>query len=334
MTCNPTELSSCVGAITSNTPPSKLCCSKIKEQKPCLCTTTVCSTTRPTRLGLSSNTSSTPSSSSSSSSSSSATAAAIAGVKESSAMQKRFQRLSRNVSEAIASLKNSLNLDSARDSPPPPQSRIESCRKVVWGSVVRNLTQLYLGSQLPEKLVSNIRKHYDSLPLSYAQAGFDMKDVFMHIKLIEQASEDDQPAILIQEVSDDEVQGSVFKLTFACNSAISWAAMSGALDSASICCKKIQIFEKTSVPLNIAGVALMSFPVLNSHLRLRFETVDGLILDSPWACLWLYISPPWFNQSPEFEPAVRLRVCRQKMHKKSNKRFFLLQVCVGDSCGI
>ncbi|GMP80388.1 hypothetical protein CsSME_00035504 [Camellia sinensis var. sinensis] len=31
---------------------------------------------------------------------------------------------------------------------------------------------------------------------------------------------------------------------------------------------------------------------------------------------------------------VRLRVCRQKMHKKSNKRFFLLQVCVGDSCGI
>ncbi|CAL5424628.1 unnamed protein product [Camellia sinensis] len=191
------------------------------------------------------------SSSSSSSSSSSATSAAIAGVKESSAMQKRFQRLSRNVSEAIASLKNSLNLDSARDSPPLPQSRIESCRKVVWGSVVRNLTQLYPGSQLPEKLVSNIRKHYDSLPLSYAQAGFDMKDVFMHIKLIEQASVDDQPAILIQEVSDDEVQGSVFKLTFACNSAISWAAMSGALDSASICCKKIQIFEKKGFTLGI-----------------------------------------------------------------------------------
>ncbi|KAL7160883.1 hypothetical protein ACSBR2_041512 [Camellia fascicularis] len=37
VTCNPTELSPCVGAITSNTPPSKLCCSKIKEQKPCLC---------------------------------------------------------------------------------------------------------------------------------------------------------------------------------------------------------------------------------------------------------------------------------------------------------
>ncbi|XP_044477456.1 non-specific lipid-transfer protein 2-like [Mangifera indica] len=37
VTCSPTELSSCVSAITSKTPPSKLCCSKIKEQKPCLC---------------------------------------------------------------------------------------------------------------------------------------------------------------------------------------------------------------------------------------------------------------------------------------------------------
>lgn len=95
------------------------------------------------------------------------------GVKDSSAMQKRFQRLSRNVSEAIASLKNSLNLDSPRDqttSSSSSSAKIESCRKVVWCSVVRNLTQLYPGSQLPEKLVSNIRKHYDSLPLRF---GFD-----------------------------------------------------------------------------------------------------------------------------------------------------------------
>ena len=84
-----------------------------------------------------------------------------AGVKESSMMQKKFKRLSRNVSEALASLKNSLNLDLPRD---PPASKIKSCRKLVWGGVVRNLTQLYPGSQLPEKLVSNIRKHYDSLP--------------------------------------------------------------------------------------------------------------------------------------------------------------------------
>lgn len=90
------------------------------------------------------------------------------GFKESSAMQKRFQRLSRNVSEAIASLKNSLSIDSVRESTGPPSNRVETCRKHVWGSVVRSLTQLYPGSQLPEKLVSNIRKHYDSLPLRFS----------------------------------------------------------------------------------------------------------------------------------------------------------------------
>ena len=37
VTCSPAQLSSCVSAITSSTPPTNLCCSKIKEQKPCLC---------------------------------------------------------------------------------------------------------------------------------------------------------------------------------------------------------------------------------------------------------------------------------------------------------
>ncbi|KAI5330455.1 hypothetical protein PRUPE_5G224300 [Prunus persica] len=37
VTCNPTELSPCAGAITSSTPPSTICCTKIKQQKPCLC---------------------------------------------------------------------------------------------------------------------------------------------------------------------------------------------------------------------------------------------------------------------------------------------------------
>ena len=102
---------------------------------------------------------------------SSSSASAPDKLEAPSTMHKRFLRLSRNVSEAIASLKNSLNLDSSpRDQPPPvsvhpASSKVETCRKVVWGTVVRNLTQLYPGSQLPEKLVSNIRKHYDSLPL-------------------------------------------------------------------------------------------------------------------------------------------------------------------------
>ncbi|KAI4304609.1 hypothetical protein MLD38_040094 [Melastoma candidum] len=183
----------------------------------------------------------------------SSSSTAAGGTKESpSLVQKKLQRLSRNVSEAIASLKNSLSLDSQASTASP--TKMEACRKVVWGSVVRSLTHLYPGSQLPEKLVSNIRKHFDSLPLSYAQAGFDMKDVFLHIKLMEQASTDDRPAMVVQEVLDDDgggLHGCFFKLVFACNSLISWPAMSTALDNASICCKKIQIFEKKGFTLGI-----------------------------------------------------------------------------------
>ncbi|KAJ8440205.1 hypothetical protein Cgig2_023970 [Carnegiea gigantea] len=184
----------------------------------------------------------------------------------SSTMHKRLQRLSRNVSEAIASLKNSLNLDSARD---PPPSKIDGHRKLVWGSIVRSLTQLYPGSQLPEKLVSNIRKHYDSMPLSYAQAGFDMKDVFVHIRLMEQACVEDQPAILIQEISDADVQGCLYKIAFACNSSISWPAVSCALESGSICCKKIQIFEKKGSTLGILHILLQSGQEKNFKNRIE-----------------------------------------------------------------
>ncbi|XP_057735381.1 non-specific lipid-transfer protein 2-like [Arachis stenosperma] len=37
VTCSPVQLSPCVSAITTSNPPSSLCCSKIREQKPCLC---------------------------------------------------------------------------------------------------------------------------------------------------------------------------------------------------------------------------------------------------------------------------------------------------------
>jgi len=95
---------------------------------------------------------------------------------------------------------------------------------------------------------------------SYSQAGFDVKDVFLHMKLMEQALEDEQAAILIQEEGDGEIQlqGSLLKLTFACNSPISWSAMSRALDGYSICCKKIQIFEKKGFTLGIVLLLVLS----------------------------------------------------------------------------
>ncbi|KAK7300897.1 hypothetical protein RJT34_11748 [Clitoria ternatea] len=189
-------------------------------------------------------------------------------------VHKKLQKLTRNVSEAIASFRNSLTLVDS-----PPSKNDASSRKLAWGSVVRNLTQLYPGSQLPEKLMSNIRKHYDALPLSYAQAEFDMKDVFLHIKLMEQASESDQAAILIQEECGDEVQGSALKLTFACNSPISWPAMSSALDSSSIVCKRVQIFEKKGFTLGV--VLIIVQPGHDKLVRTRVENALKFAMKKP-----------------------------------------------------
>ncbi|KAL4578858.1 hypothetical protein LXL04_014989 [Taraxacum kok-saghyz] len=38
VTCNPTQLAPCAAAISSSASPSRLCCTKIKQQRPCLCT--------------------------------------------------------------------------------------------------------------------------------------------------------------------------------------------------------------------------------------------------------------------------------------------------------
>ncbi|XP_020202530.1 mitogen-activated protein kinase kinase kinase 10 [Cajanus cajan] len=189
--------------------------------------------------------------------------------RDSSIVHRKLQRLTRNVSEAIASLRNSLNTnDSSKQH-----------------NLLRNLTHLCSATHLPERLVCNIRKHYDSLPLSYSQAGFDVKDVFLHMKLMEQALEDEQAAILIQEECDDEIQfqGSLFKLTFACNSSISWPAMSGALDSYSICCKKIQIFEKKGFTLGIVLLLVLSGGGQDKLLRTRVESAIKIAVKKPKA---------------------------------------------------
>ncbi|KAI8534455.1 hypothetical protein RHMOL_Rhmol10G0090900 [Rhododendron molle] len=37
VTCNPSELSPCLGAFTTGQAPSANCCNKAREQQPCLC---------------------------------------------------------------------------------------------------------------------------------------------------------------------------------------------------------------------------------------------------------------------------------------------------------
>lgn len=109
--------------------------------------------------------------------------------------------------------------------------------------------------------------------------------MFLHIKLMEQALESDQPAILIQQECGDnddgeiQVQVSVLKLTFACNSSISWPAMSVALDSFSICSKRKQIFEKKGFTLGI--VLLVVKPGHDKLVRTRVEHALKFALKKP-----------------------------------------------------
>ncbi|KAJ4753894.1 Protein kinase superfamily protein [Rhynchospora pubera] len=154
---------------------------------------------------------------------------------------------------AISVLKNSFNSDNA----PPAQPAQQRPDRPIWAGIVRNLAQLYpRNNQLPDRLMANLRRHFDALPNSYAQAGFDMKDIALHARLIEQAAGEDLPAVHIQEVEQNTSsnEGSVFKLTFACNSPLSWQAISGSLDSSSLSCKKIQIFEKKGLTLGVVTI--------------------------------------------------------------------------------
>jgi hypothetical protein len=97
---------------------------------------------------------------------------------------------------------------------------------------------------------------------SYAQEGFDMKDVLLHARLVEQATSEDQSAVNIKEVHGKNGtgggdEGTVFQLTFACVAPLSWQSMSGSLDSP-LFCKKIQIFEKRGLTLGVVMVLVQS----------------------------------------------------------------------------
>ncbi|KAL2333005.1 hypothetical protein Fmac_014218 [Flemingia macrophylla] len=207
-----------------------------------------------------------------------------------SAVQKKLQRLTRNVSEAIASLRNSSTLPTTppnTSGPPsfatsaPPLTFPRSSSATSASTTIPCLSGIGFCFLRRWKLSSDLNVNAEKL--FYSQAGFDVKDVFLHMKLMEQATEDEQAAILIQEECDGEiqVQGSFYKLTFACNSPISWPAMSGALDSYSICCKKIQIFEKKGFTLGIVLLLVLSGGGQDKLLRTWVESALKIAVKRP-----------------------------------------------------
>ncbi|KAG5009580.1 hypothetical protein JHK87_018095 [Glycine soja] len=92
-----------------------------------------------------------------------------------------------------------------------------------------------------------------------------MKDVFLHIKLMEQASESDQPTIFTQEECDYEVQGSALRLTFACNS--------------SVRCLRMQIFEKKGFTLGVVLLVVQSGH--DKLVRIRVESTLMFAMKRP-----------------------------------------------------
>ncbi|XP_020085663.1 serine/threonine-protein kinase HT1-like [Ananas comosus] len=163
---------------------------------------------------------------------------------------KRWRRLRRNFAGAIATLVSSLTLDPSSSSPPtPPRS---------------------------EKLASTLRRHFDSLPSSYALVGFEMNTVLLHARLVEQSWIEDQPAIHIEEFDD---VGLAFTVTFACTSPISWPSISTDLQSSSISCKKVQIFEKNGLTLGIVIVLIQ--PISKMHFKSQIEVALKSAMKKP-----------------------------------------------------
>nr|CAD1841901.1 unnamed protein product [Ananas comosus var. bracteatus] len=163
---------------------------------------------------------------------------------------KKWQRLGRNFAGAIAALKSSLNIDSPRD----PRRAPRSTSGAAPCGASPNSTPT------PTNLARSSSPISDAISIRCLTAGFDMKDVLLHARLIEQAFAEDQPAINILEMQENNngVDGFFFKLTFTCNSPLSWQAMSGSLDSSLICCRKIQIFEKKGLTLGIVVIFVQS----------------------------------------------------------------------------
>lgn len=190
---------------------------------------------------------------------------------------RRWSRLGRNVLNSVATA-----LKYAVASGLSQHVSREQCRKAAWTGMLRSLTQSYPGSQLPEKLICKLRNHFDSMPLSYAKAGFDVQEVFHHVRLLEQVGHEArcQSAVVVLErssetdrssnvsdlsagsvcspvCSDEDELGSLepFKVVFACKCIISRAAVVWALESGGVATlQQLLIFEKKGLTLGVAIV--------------------------------------------------------------------------------
>ncbi|KAJ7515859.1 hypothetical protein O6H91_22G031900 [Diphasiastrum complanatum] len=206
--------------------------------------------------------------------------------------QRSCRKVGRNISGTVAVLSQVIATESSSK-----QALKEEWRKVAWSLVIKTLMQQHPGSQLPERLISSVRNHFDSLPASYARAEFSSEQVFLHIRLLDQARlERSNFAVFVQEQQcgpsrfsnasqsssnmsspsssaswDDEGQTIVEAvLTFACSASVSKSAVVSAFKQVGITIKHFQLFEQKALSLGIVAVQ-------GSRENIQHEQLQGLV---------------------------------------------------------
>ncbi|KAJ7550833.1 hypothetical protein O6H91_07G120700 [Diphasiastrum complanatum] len=183
------------------------------------------------------------------------------------AVQRKWRRLGSNIAGAVHSFTQVMALQPQRD------VHVNDEQKLAWNGVVEALMQRHPGSQLPERLILLIRRHFELMPMSYAQARFDSEQVFTHIRLLEQArlERSNLPPVAIQELTSNASEGSSGSsspfsfesgdeedrnttevvVSFACAGSFYKAAIHWAFKRANIYVKDIQLFVTKAQSLGV-----------------------------------------------------------------------------------
>ncbi|BFI39600.1 protein MpMAPKKK15 [Marchantia polymorpha subsp. ruderalis] len=198
-------------------------------------------------------------------------------------VQRKIEKIGKNVVGKVKVLKQVFteSLDKGSEKEAGRASR-EECRKVACNEIVRATLHRHPGSQLPDVFVCTLQAHFDSFPNSYARAGFNSEQVFMHIRLLDQAklqpanmpvlhlqaadcmsrssnvsefsSTTSSPSSSVWDDNDRSLMDEVIDVAFACNSSVSKPALVWAFEHEMITVKQATVFERKGSSLGVIQI--------------------------------------------------------------------------------
>ncbi|CAM6099058.1 unnamed protein product [Calypogeia fissa] len=195
-------------------------------------------------------------------------------------VQRKFEKLGKNVAGKVKTLKHAFS-ETTPEKEALGTGR-EECRKVACNEIVRATLSRHPGSQLPDVFVSTLQAHFDALPSSYAKAGFNSEQVFMHIRLLEEAksrtpnvlavhlqaadcmsrsgnvsefsSTSSSPISSVWDETERGLPDEVVDVAFACNTAVSKAALVWVFEHEMVSVKQATVFERKGVSLGVLTI--------------------------------------------------------------------------------